>query len=532
MKSLVSLALAASLLLLTTPNLPAAQNGATSAEREQMKQRRKEAAHRKRRVIFNNDGDDVVAFSDAPTAAALLKVRTAALAGSQVDAIFYCSTQSFGMSLHNTKVGQVQTRKVGIYAKNIVPDLIAQGTDALKIMVDFGHRHGMEVFYSMRMNDTHDANLKVPEMWPQFKEDHRGLLFGTPEKRPKYGAWSGVDYARPEAREQQFRTIREVCQNYDVDGIELDFFRHPILFKSHAWNRPVSEQERDMMTGLLRRVRTMTEEVSMRRGRPILIAVRVPDSVGYCKAIGLDLTRWLEEDLVDLLIAGGYFRLSPWEETVALGRTYGVPVYPSLDESRVRKDTRKVRNSIEAYRGRAMNCFSAGAAGIYLFNLFNPTTPHWRELGDPQRLERLDKIYFVAVRGAARARSFLADGERFATAPTLTPERPAALIAQQPYKTAIAVGENVLWGKQQGITAKITLSIEIEGLTGPADISVTLNGTAVGQGARAEQWIDYEIRPEAIRKGRNEIEITLGNGAKAEARLRDVQLRVGYAKGS
>ena len=32
----------------------------------------------------------------------------------------------------------------------------------------------------------------------------------------------------------------------------------------------------------------MTEEVAARRGRPMLIAARLPDSVAYNKAIGLD----------------------------------------------------------------------------------------------------------------------------------------------------------------------------------------------------------------------------------------------------
>lgn len=59
----------------------------------------------------------------------------------------------------------------------------------------------------------------------------------------------------------------------------------------------------------LRRVRTMTDEVGQKRGRPLLIAVRVPDSAGYAKALGLDVPRWLEEDLIDIMVAGGYFWL-------------------------------------------------------------------------------------------------------------------------------------------------------------------------------------------------------------------------------
>ena len=253
--------------------------------------------------------------------------------------------------------------------------------------------------------------------------------------------------------------------------------------------------------------------------------------MGYCRAIGLDLAKWLENDFVDLLIAGGYFRLSPWEDTVALGHEHGIPVYPSLDASRVRNDSRKVRNSIEAYRGRAMNCWNAGADGIYLFNLFDPTSPHWRELGDPQGLEKLDKVYFAAVRGAARAGSFLAEGERFATAPTLTPERPVALAVGRPYRTTLAVGDNVLWGKEQGVIPKMALSFEVDALASADDVMVKLNGKTVGEGALAAKWVDYDLSPEAVQKGANQIEITLQAGAESEARLLDVQLRVSYKAG-
>ena len=112
----------------------AAENSPRPASLEELKQQRKKAAHRQRRIIFNNDGDDVLAYreSSAATPEALLAARTSALVGSQVDAMFYCSVQTFGMALHDSRVLQVQKSKEGVYAKNIVAELIAQGTDVLK----------------------------------------------------------------------------------------------------------------------------------------------------------------------------------------------------------------------------------------------------------------------------------------------------------------------------------------------------------------------------------------------------------------
>ena len=47
-------------------------------------------------------------------------------------------------------------------------------------------------------------------------------------------------------------------------------------------------------------IRTMADEVGRARGRPILIATHVPDSTEYARAIGLDLARWLADDLLEL----------------------------------------------------------------------------------------------------------------------------------------------------------------------------------------------------------------------------------------
>ena len=98
---------------------------------------------------------------------------------------------------------------------------------------------------------------------------------------------------------------------------------------------PVTQEHCDLMTGLLRRVRKMVDDVAAERRKPILVSARVPDSIPFAKGIGLDLERWLEEDLVDLLAGSGYIHLEPWENWVALGRKHDVPVYACLSGSRL-----------------------------------------------------------------------------------------------------------------------------------------------------------------------------------------------------
>ena len=102
-------------------------------------------------------------------------------------------------------------------------ELIAEGSDPLRLMIDFGHSAGMELFWSMRMNDTHDSNPSYPVLMSRWKQDHRDLMMAPEQKRFPYGGrrWSAVDYGKEEVREKVFRILRDVATRYDVDGLEL-----------------------------------------------------------------------------------------------------------------------------------------------------------------------------------------------------------------------------------------------------------------------------------------------------------------------
>src|SRR4051794_20983275 len=78
--------------------LQEARGGEFKSSDEDWSRLRKEALNRPRRIIFNNDGNEPVYFCNAATAEELLRSRTAPLAGSQVDSIFYCTWSSgFGL---------------------------------------------------------------------------------------------------------------------------------------------------------------------------------------------------------------------------------------------------------------------------------------------------------------------------------------------------------------------------------------------------------------------------------------------------
>lgn len=499
------------MLLVAAIGFPLPNAGRAADSSDDFVRLRRELAHCQRRIILNNDGCDCLYFpkDQEPTAENFLALRTSPLADSQVDTVFYCTISAgFGNFTHRTRVGHVLVRQVAedlnISGKlNITQTLIERGTDPLQLVTDWCHAHGKECFWSMRMNDTHDAAHRPNKPYPLFpplKAEHPEFLVGALDRVPRYGPWSSVDYGREEIRELAFRFVEEVCQNYDVDGIELDFCRHLCYFPRVAFGGRASAEECQQMTELMTRIRRMTEAEGRRRGRPILVAIRVPDCAQYSRAVGLDWEAWLSAGLVDLLIGGFYFQLNPWESLVAAGHRHGVAVYAGLSESRVRGDAPPFgRNAFESYRGRAMRAWQAGVDGIYLFNYFNPQGSFLREIGEPKTLRKLDKIYYATIRNRD-PNSYLADGRRFLNVPVLTPENGLAIPVGQTRTVDLAVGGDPVGASSADLD--VTLHLQT---SGSADFDVQFNGTPLANPAQFGVWTQYQLPSPLLKAGINQV---------------------------
>ena len=488
---------------------------------------RQQAINRRRRIIFNNDGNEPVYFCKSVSKDELLGLRTRELAGTEVDSIFYCTWSSgFSLFTHRTQAGQVFSTREGCFTNNLAQAFLDQGIDPLQVMVEFGHQHGMEVFWSMRMNDTHDGSRTDygPVMFraDHLKVEHPEYLIGSAAQPPRHGVWSAVDYGLPQIRDLAFAFCREVCGNYDVDGIELDFFRHAFFFRCSADNQPCGAAELEAMTALLRRIRAMTEELGRWRGRPILVAIRVPDSVEYCRFIGLDLEKWLGEGLTDLLIVSGYTQLNPWEYSVKLGHKYGVKVYPSLDESRVRDpEAQKARASLESYRGRALQAWAAGMDGIYLFNFFDPKSPLWRELGDPAALRELDCTYFLSVRGAG---AMCVPHQTFIHVPVLNPASPIRLPLGSTVELALSIGE------RPKPSQAVLLRLRFNGPQNPDLLRVRWNRqTLKSQPSQKGAWVEYAVPIGWVEPQNNTIELSVSGKGDQLRSLTDLCVTIGRA---
>jgi len=478
---------------------------------------RKKFAWKKRRIIFNNDGDDAYPFKTYNSLVKeFIRARTTGLIGSQVDTIFYSTACSFGYFSHRTNVGYTFLTGVftslGLNRYNIVPDLVGLGTDPLKLMVDSCRKYRIEIFWSLRMNDTHDSGTEdyAKYYFSPWKKLFPELLAGSPEKKPLHGGWSAVDYAQPAVQNAVFEFCKEVCRNYEIDGLELDFCRHPHFFKNVAWGIKITQAELDMMTALVRRIRKMADAESVKKGRPILIAVRVPDSLKYCHDIGIDLNRWLHEGLIDILTTGEIFQLMPWKYSADLGHKYGIPVYACLAGSRVKGESHDLpasmlRNSAESYRGLAMQAWQSGVDGIYLFNFnysFKPYSVLWWELGDPQTMLTENKTYFVSPLGKGRA-GYLLEALAYIRLPVVSPDAPLRVGAGAEELLPIILGEDISEAEKHGFGADVQCVIWVKDLGCPLALRVELNGHLLTDGLLDGELLKYHVTPSFLKKGEN-----------------------------
>lgn len=285
--------------------------------------------------------------------------------------------------------------------------LAAEGTDTLEIVARACHEAGLQCYATMRMNGDYAASAKDDTNARMFNSD---FWRAHPEWRvrgPKGEDKTKLSYAFPEVRAFKLALLREVAA-HDIDGIHLDFLRHPPFFGFEAplvdafqkkyptdpRTLPADdlrwfELRAEIMTGFLRDVRALLDEAGKQRGRHLGLSARI--DWREHRALACDVATWLREDLLDYLAVaqhslGGYeFDLAPF---VALARGHGCAVLFGEEailsgHDRTAAEDKAIAEGMPAppkrdhltlddYRTRAAKWYAAGADGLHLFNEHDP----------------------------------------------------------------------------------------------------------------------------------------------------------------
>lgn len=253
--------------------------------------------------------------------------------------------------------------------------------------IEYLKKHNKEVFWSIRVNDTHDYNVPLGDLtgWKgrmarTSDRDGNPFLVGTTVRPPRYTRSNALNFSNRDVRTKFLQTVKaggmKLARQYRLDGIELDFTRHPVLFKSVADGGTASRYQLNLITEMVRAIRQHLDQTGLRRGRPVLLMVRIPDSVVFCRSIGIDIERWLDEGLVDLAVNSDYYVLTPWRKFADFCHRYNVRYYACLERRRIEQDVPGIslsaRMSVpirpELWRGEALAAWNNRVDGIYIFN--------------------------------------------------------------------------------------------------------------------------------------------------------------------
>jgi len=359
----------------------------------------------KKRFIYNNDGNDVYKGYDyypLPFDASgydgntintdnFLKARSYGLEDTQVTTVTYCT--GVFTSGHQESVGftDLRRRDWAYRLKEFT------GKDSLTTMVDYVHSIGREVFWSMRMNDTHDFEYQENELDPWKQANLDKLMFRRKDSATKMihgdNRWSAADYTHKEVRRYVYEAFKDILTRYDVDGVELDFTRHPLYFKEVTQGIDIYPENIEKMNNFIRSLRDLTEQKSIEKGKPLLISIIVPDSLDFCYDIGLDVRTWCEEGLIDIVSVGsshpGIFQT--WEDAIAEYKDYDVLVHANLDGNTYQSNSSMDKYAID--KQEAALAYAAGADGITLFNYFSPNHERFDILGSVETCPPADPNY-------------------------------------------------------------------------------------------------------------------------------------------
>jgi len=247
-----------------------------------------------------------------------------------------------------------------------------EGFDIVARCHDETKKEGLESFFSYRINggdtDRYEDGHHHIDL-PKFKAAHPECLIYTEQSQkglttPKY------DFSHKVVRDHKIEILKEVLDNYDYDGIDIDYARGcPVLPPGRQW------MLRETLTEFMVDLRAMVEAKAEERGREILVAARIPATLAGCRFDGIDIETWAASGLVDILTLGSRSYEVDFRFFNDLMRDTGVQCYPCIDDIHA---TDGYRNPpIEVFRGVFANWKHQGFEGVTTFNFYtcDPRTP-------------------------------------------------------------------------------------------------------------------------------------------------------------
>lgn len=272
------------------------------------------------RVLYSNDTTNISGCvspwhkAGEPFRTAMLEASVDEVAG-KVDAHFL--QPGLGMvPMWPSKVLPLEPHYAWIKERyGVSPDsfgkYVLAGGDVVKVFIDRCRKTGQAPFISFRLNDAHHKEFAFPQ-----PGDKPGTSMGMsvtrhyvehPEFILKQGSKRAADvvqnWIHREVRAQKLALITELCENYDLDGLELDFMRFDSFFNQ---SETTLEQRCEIITGFVQQVRAVLDRTA-RYGRQRWLCARVPCLIKGLDSLGIDLTALVASGLDMVNASASYF---------------------------------------------------------------------------------------------------------------------------------------------------------------------------------------------------------------------------------
>ena len=512
-----------------------------------------------RRIVCNDDGWIMSQHTSPATPQVIKQKMIDTYKGSPVDTVCWC-IGDHEVYYYETQIGerigegcQHFDDECDYWAQKNLNDLMETSGGPLTEMSRQFHEAGMDFFPSVRMNSHYDIAYGSPQ-YGNFRRRHAQCLIGRPDEyipSPSidYAIRTGLDYRFPVVRAHMLAIVCELFERFDVDGVELDFMRHPAFFRPEE-----AYANRYLMTDFIRNVRQRMDAAAAQRGTPLELLVRVAPTLDDCVRIGLDVRRWIAQGLVDMVAAGGGFIPfeMPIDEFIEAGRGTECRIYGSLEALRWAVDE-------QVLRAIAARFWDAGVQGLYLFNYFNAPN-EWKrrvlgELVDRRKLAGGSKRYEIDHADRIESKDAHMGAFRYAVPRAQLPVTVEETLPGGGVDLTMDVADEI--DEADGAPALCTLGLGFDNIKDDDELEVTFNGEQLAwQSHRATDrgWshlvfdgevyhttmkletvagtlIEYNVAAALLKKGINAIRIRLIKGAGRGAVsvvLKEVRLSIGH----
>ncbi len=511
-------------------------------------------------VVMNIDGDAAYSRDTLAESEAALRAEIDRYAEAEVGTIVYCLGAGSEVMLYPTKVADTWGWRSTPYdddpkwSARIARNKANQdaGGDAIRVAGEQAKQHGMLFLPSLRMNDAHYAFGKPPRDYPltgSFYLEHPEYRIGESPIRSRKQYGELLDFTHAQVRQHRMDQIHEATQRYQdvMDGFELDFTRFQVFFPPDG-----AKVGMPLMTQLVRQTRAQLDELGQQNGRRYLLIVRIPPTLESCAWSGLDIPTWVNEGLVDVLVpslmmttefdmqieafkqiindAGGETKIYP-TMMPRVGWRWGAfdDEYPASSPAKGSKGfTRDL--SLSQLRGAALNLWSLGADGIYLFNfqhyklwLDQPevglASRIIKQLVNPSAMTSQDLVFSVTKanwqdhEGTYENRKALptpiasTDSDDVSEVSLLVGIDPSAL--KEDRRIALRLGLREVQPDQ-------TMTIALNGMSVWHDTISHVATPAPAKATRPDlaQWVvDLPVRVDQIKSGSNKVRLQLDHGS-------------------